>query len=118
MLRATEGASTLEGTRPPAPPVPERPQRVVLTEHPDWQPPPATKAPKEDLPQAKAQPKSGKPPTHSGPIQPLKQEPGLEPGLAQREAGEKLGRRDTPPRRGLEASSKDLSPWDGTTNWG
>eukprot|EP00971_Amphidinium_carterae_P281568 5590095-Amphidinium_carterae.1 len=61
MLRAqTAGASTLEGTRPPVPPVPARPQGVVLKENPDWPKLPAGTAPKEDSPRSDVQPKGSR----------------------------------------------------------
>eukprot|EP00971_Amphidinium_carterae_P026805 528930-Amphidinium_carterae.1 len=98
MLRAhTMAAPSLEGQGPPAPAPPERPQAV------------------EESPWASAQPKRGKPPT--GPNKPPKQEPGLESKPDQGGASGPYRRREQTPRRGLEASAADLSPWGGT-NWG
>eukprot|EP00971_Amphidinium_carterae_P291959 5795654-Amphidinium_carterae.1 len=117
MLRAqAKAASTLEGQRPPAPPIPDRPQGVVLKENPDCQKGAPQGTPKDESPRASTQPNCGKPPL-SVPIKPLKQEPGLESRPKEGGTSGHSKQRDDTPRGGREATAAGLSPWGGT-NWG
>eukprot|EP00971_Amphidinium_carterae_P022767 448888-Amphidinium_carterae.1 len=117
MLRAqAKASSTLEGRRPPVPPIPTRPPAVVLKENSDWQKGTPQENPKDESPRDSARPKSGQPPP-LGVTKTLKAGPGLESRPKEGGPSGPSKQRDDTPRGSREASAAELSPWGGT-NWG